>query len=346
MGNVVRRMFADIDADIYVLAEPAGGYDPADGSSLVNALITERVDMVVGIRRDKGSKDDDPLHQPAGDNAFRWLYHRLFGGGVSDIGSGFRAMSRRFVKSFPAISKGFDIEVELSMHASQLMVPVAEITLEDTPPVGAMAAAPAGLARRLRAARAAARLLRDVRPFIFYSSLALIFWALGLMLLAPRLLSGEGFSMSSALLGLVMLIAGFIFASCGLILDALRRSRIEQKRILFLTVPALGAPVAMSGRLGAEAARFVRFALVGGTGFVVDAGLLTVLHNGAGFDPFTARLVSISVSAFTTWRLNRAVTFGASDRSQASEGARYALVAALTAGLNYCLYAAGADRLA
>ena len=210
-------------------------------SSLVNALITERVDMVVGNRRDKGSKDDDPLHQPAGDNAFRWLYHRLFGGGVSDIGSGFRAMSRRFVKSFPAISKGFDIEIELSMHASQLMVPVAEITLEDTPPVGAMAVAPAGLARRLRAAREAARLLRDVRPFIFYSSLALIFWALGLMLLAPRLLSGEGFSMSSALLGLVMLIAGFISAGCGLILDALRRSRIEQKRILFLTVPALGA---------------------------------------------------------------------------------------------------------
>ena len=102
----------------------------------------------------------------------------------------------------------------------------------------------------------------------------------------------------------------------------------------------------MSGLLGAEAARFFRFALVGGTGFVVDAGLLTLLHNGAGIDPFTARLISISVSAFTTWRLNRVVTFGASDRSQASEGARYALVAALTAGLNYCLYAAGARRLA
>jgi putative flippase GtrA len=95
----------------------------------------------------------------------------------------------------------------------------------------------------------------------------------------------------------------------------------------------------MSGLLGAEAARFIRFALVGSTGFVVDAGLLTLLHNGAGVDPFTARLISISVSAFTTWRLNRVVTFGASDRSQASEGARYALVAALTAGLNYCLYA-------
>ena len=220
----------------------AGGYDPADGSSLVNALITERVDMVVGIRRDKGSKDDDPRHQPAGDNAFRWLYHRLFGGGVSDIGSGFRAMSRRFVKSFPAISKGFDIEVELSMHASQLMVPVAEITLEDTPPVGAMAVAPAGPGEappRGQSGRSASPRCAAVHLLLFLGSDLL---GLGLMLLAPRLLSGEGFSMSSALLGLVMLIAGFISASCGLILDALRRSRIEQKRILFLTVPALGAP--------------------------------------------------------------------------------------------------------
>lgn len=88
-----------------------------------------------------------------------------------------------------------------------------------------------------------------------------------------------------------------------------------------------------------EAARFVRFALVGGTGFLVDAGLLVALHNGAGFDPFSARLVSITASAFTTWRLNRSLTFGASDRSQSAEGFRYALIAGLTAALNYCLYA-------
>lgn len=85
--------------------------------------------------------------------------------------------------------------------------------------------------------------------------------------------------------------------------------------------------------------RFLRFALVGGTGFAIDAGLLAALHNGLGIDPFSARLVSIGASALTTWRLNRAITFGASDRSQASEGARYAAVAALTAGLNYLVYA-------
>lgn len=89
-----------------------------------------------------------------------------------------------------------------------------------------------------------------------------------------------------------------------------------------------------------EAARFIRFALVGGIGFLIDAGLLALLHYGAGLDPYSARLISITASAFTTWRLNRSLTFGASDRSQASEGFRYALVAAATAGFNYLVYAA------
>jgi putative flippase GtrA len=95
----------------------------------------------------------------------------------------------------------------------------------------------------------------------------------------------------------------------------------------------------MPARLAFEAARFLRFALVGGTGFLIDAGLLAALHNGGGLDPFTARLISICASAFTTWRLNRSLTFGASNRNQAVEGARYATVAVLTAAFNYCLYA-------
>lgn len=89
----------------------------------------------------------------------------------------------------------------------------------------------------------------------------------------------------------------------------------------------------------AEAARFLRFAIVGGIGFLIDAGLLALLYYGAGLDPFTSRLFSICASAFTTWRLNRSLTFGPSDRSQASEGLAYALVAAATAGFNYLVYA-------
>jgi putative flippase GtrA len=89
-----------------------------------------------------------------------------------------------------------------------------------------------------------------------------------------------------------------------------------------------------------DAGRFLRFAVVGGVGFLIDAGLLAVLHYNAGLDPYSARLLSISASAFTTWRLNRSLTFGASGRSQASEGFRYILVAAATAGFNYAVYAA------
>jgi putative flippase GtrA len=90
----------------------------------------------------------------------------------------------------------------------------------------------------------------------------------------------------------------------------------------------------------AELLRFLRFALVGGAGFLIDAALLTALHHGANIDPFTARLISIAVAALATWRLNRALTFGASPLTEATEGLRYATVALLAAGLNYALYAA------
>jgi putative flippase GtrA len=89
----------------------------------------------------------------------------------------------------------------------------------------------------------------------------------------------------------------------------------------------------------AEIARFVRFACVGGTGFLVDAGILMLLHNGIGLDPYSSRVISIAIAVFTTWRLNRSLTFGASSASQAAEGLRYFFVAVLTACLNYAVYA-------
>jgi glycosyltransferase involved in cell wall biosynthesis len=242
-GSVVRRMFADIDADIYVLADPAARYDPADAPSLVNALITERVDMVIGTRADDrgGAFGVSGENGSFGMRAFDWCYRRFFGSASSDIGSGYRAFTRRFVKSFPAISTGFDVEIELSIHASQLMIPVAEIRLESGQALSEKKRAPAD---GIRTFAMLAALLRDARPFVFYSAFAVCFWIIGLIVIVPHALSytesGPQQPISSVLFAMVMLLAGFILAGSGLILDALGRSRIEQKRILFLTVPALG----------------------------------------------------------------------------------------------------------
>lgn len=235
-GSVVRRMFADIDADVYLLATCERGYDPGDAPSLVNALVTERVDMVVGTQR-------RPL--AAGERAFDWLYRRSFPGAPSDIASGYRAFTHRFVKSFPAISTGFDVEIELSMHASQLMIPVAEIDLGDAGPDAANADRRPGVGSGMRAAAMLGMLLKETRPFAFFGAVAIVFWILGLSLMGPAVATELGSGMRGAaphaFLGMSFFVAGFVSAACGLVLESLGRSRVEQKRVLFLTVPGLGA---------------------------------------------------------------------------------------------------------
>jgi glycosyltransferase involved in cell wall biosynthesis len=242
-GNVVRRMFADIDADVYVMADGDGTYDPADAPSLVNALITERVDMVVGTRRGVG-QDAGRSGHAFGNRSFNHLYRRMFGGGFSDIFSGYRAFTRRFVKSFPAISTGFEIETEMSVHASELMIPVAEIDLT-------YGRRPEGSESKLRTFRDGFRILKmfamlmkETRPFAFYSAFAMLFWIAGFVLMFPILVNwletGLVPRLPTAVVATGMFIIAFMMAGCGLILDSLSRSRVEQKRILFLSVPALG----------------------------------------------------------------------------------------------------------
>ena len=128
-GNVVRRMFADIEADIYVMVDGDGTYAPEDAPQLINTLLTAHSDMAVGTRR--GVTDDAGRAGHAfGNRLFNSLYKRLFGRDFTDIFSGYRAFTRRFVKSFPAVSGGFEIETEMSVHASQLKLPVSEIALD------------------------------------------------------------------------------------------------------------------------------------------------------------------------------------------------------------------------
>ena len=222
--NVVRRMFADIEADIYVMADGDGSHDPADAPSLVNALITEHVDMVVGTRRSGAA---------TAAAASDMLYRRLFGGALTDVFSGYRAFTRRFVKSFPAIPTGFPIEAEMSIHASQLMIPVAEIELADGPARNERPAKAEVLRADLKALGTHALLAKEARPFAFFAVPAVLLWVVGLMTMGP--------SLPAAVTALGFMLAGFFLAGLGLVLDGLNRSRIEQKRILFLAAPALGA---------------------------------------------------------------------------------------------------------
>ena len=215
--SVVRRMGGDIDADIYVTATGDGTCDPADAPSLVNALVTEHVDMVVGTRR-----------SAAGARMLDRACRALLGPGFTDAVSGYRAVTRRFVKSFPAVSTGLGIETEMSVHAGQLMIPVAEMALDDgrRPDIsgGGSRTAPGGW----RMLATFLRLVKATRPFAFCVAIACAFAVAGLALMAP-----------AAFLASAMLAVAALALACGLILDAIGRARIEQKRILFLGVPPL-----------------------------------------------------------------------------------------------------------
>ena len=238
-GNVVRRMFADIDADIYLMADGDGTYDPSGAPRLIAMVAEGGLDMAVGARENI-EQDAHRSGHAIGNRLFNRLYGAMFGAEFGDIFSGYRAFSRRFVKSFPALSSGFEIETELSVHASQLKLPSAEIVL----PYGKR---PQGSASKLRTFRDGWRilstfgfLLKETRPAIFFGAFSALFAlaAVGLSLplwetwletgLVPRLPT------AIACTGL-MLLAG-MSATCGLILDSLARSRVEQKRMLYLAL--------------------------------------------------------------------------------------------------------------
>ncbi|MCP8939765.1 glycosyltransferase [Alsobacter sp. SYSU M60028] len=243
-GNVVRRMFADVDADVYVMADGDGTYDASAAPMLVRTLIDERVDMVVGTR--SGVTDDAGRAGHAfGNRLFNVLYGGMFGFDFSDIFSGYRVMSRRFVKSFPALSAGFEIETEMSVHASQLRIPTLEVSL----PYGRrLEGAPSKLKTYrdgFRILRTFLFLLKETSPVTFYGALAGLTALVAIILAAPLvqtyLATGLVPRFPTAILATGLMIIAALLATCGLILDSLAFSRREQKRILYLSMPAVGA---------------------------------------------------------------------------------------------------------
>lgn len=244
-GHVVRRMFADVEADIYVMADGDATYDAAAAPALVAKLVDERLDMVVGARQSEVEEAYRRGHR-LGNRLFTGLLARLFGRSFTDIFSGYRVFSRRFVKSFPALSAGFETETEISVHALELAMPVGEV-------VTAYGARPEGSVSKLstyrdgwRIAKTILHLFRLERPVLFYGWIAFLLGMAALILAIPLAITyartGLVPRFPTAILatGLTLLAALSFFT--GLILDTVVRGRREVRRLHYLGLPAVGEP--------------------------------------------------------------------------------------------------------
>ena len=238
-GHVVRRMFADIDADIYLMVDGDDTYDASIAPTLIELLKRNHVDMVVGTRADV-TKDAGREGHAFGNKLFNKIYGRLFGKQFSDIFSGYRVFTRRFVKSFPAVSSGFEIETEMSVHCSQLGIP----TLERPTVYGVR---PEDSQSKLRTFRDGFRILgmfamlaKETRPAAFFGTigmgLVLLAAVLAVPLLATYAQTGLVPRFPTAILATGLVITATVLAVSGLILDSLARARIEAKRAVFLSL--------------------------------------------------------------------------------------------------------------
>ncbi|WP_114951051.1 glycosyltransferase family 2 protein [Sphingosinicella terrae] len=243
-GHVVRRMFADIEADIYVMADGDATYDASAAPTLIRKLIDEQLDMVVGARQSEVEEAYRRGHR-IGNRLFNALLASLFGRSFSDIFSGYRVFSRRFAKSFPALARGFETETEISVHALELAMPVGEV-------VTVYGARPEGSHSKLSTYRDGWRIMKTIlnlfrieRPVIFYGSFSLFLLALAVVLSVPLILTYietglvPRFPTAILVTGLTLLAALSFFA--GLILDTVTRGRREIRRLHYLGLPAPGA---------------------------------------------------------------------------------------------------------
>lgn len=242
-GHVIRRMFADIEAEAYVLVDGDDTYDAGAAAAMVRLLREEQLDMVNGCRVSDTLGAYRPGHR-FGNRLFTGIVARLFGRQLTDMLSGYRVFSRRFVKSFPALSSGFETETEFSVHALDLRMPVAEvaITYRDRPP---------GSASKLRTVSDGLRILhmilmlvKEQRPLPLFAlagaGLALAGTGFGLPLIGDYIETGAMPRVPTAVLATGLMMLAFLYLTCGLILDSVARGRKEMKRLAYLAIPAVG----------------------------------------------------------------------------------------------------------
>lgn len=235
-GNVVRRMFADIDADVYVLVDGDATYDASAAPAMVARLLSLELDMVSGIRVSSGAAFRKG-HR-IGNRMLSSIVRAMFGTGIDDMLSGYKVLSRRFVKSLPLLSAGFEVETEIVVHALSLRLRVAEVPTT-------YVERPAGSTSKLRTWRDGGRILRvivmllkDERPLWFFGVVAAVLALLSLGLAVPIIATfaetGLVPRLPTAVLSASIMLLAFLALTCGLILDTVSRGRREQKLIAYL----------------------------------------------------------------------------------------------------------------
>ena len=242
-GRVVRRMFADIEADVYVMADGDLTYDPETAPEMVRMVLAEQLDMVVGTRRHE-EVDAYRGGHVLGNKIFTRLLSGLFGRTFTDIFSGYRVFSRRFVKSFPVLSQGFEIETEMSVHALELSMPVGEIETR-------YASRPEGSHSKLstfgdgwRILKTIVMLYRIERPVLFFGGIGSLLLLAAVLLALPLVLTyletGLVPRFPTAILVTGMTLTAVLCFFAGLILDTVTRGRREMRRLAYLAFPAPG----------------------------------------------------------------------------------------------------------
>ena len=243
-GHVVRRMFADVEADVFVLVDGDDTYDAAVAPEMLRLMLDRQLDMVTGARLTEETAAYRRGHR-VGNAVLTGLVRRIFGDRVSDMLSGYRVFSRRFVKSFPALAVGFETETEFTVHALELKMPIGEV-------VTAYRGRPPGSVSKLRTYADGVRILRAIvllvkeeRPLQFFALiggvLLLAGFAIGLPVVAEFLQTGFVARLPSAVLATGFVLLSFLTFVCGLVLDTVTHGRREMRRLAYLAIPGIAA---------------------------------------------------------------------------------------------------------
>ena len=236
-GNVVRKMFADIDADIYIIADGDGTYDASDSPRMIKLLESESLDMIVAARRETADAAY-PVGHKFGNKLFNFIFEILFKSKFTDVFSGYRAFSKRFVKTFPVISDGFDIEAELSIHTLNLSLPFAEIESK-------YSERPENSFSKLKTFRDGFKilwritcLLKETRPLFVFGLISLVNFVLSVGISIPVIKTfietGLVPRLPTAILAMGIMLISFLSLTCGIILNGITQARIEMKKLHYL----------------------------------------------------------------------------------------------------------------